>query len=157
MKTDTGVVKTKGLDRLFHHHLVAGDGEARFGHGIGNVARCDGTEQLAHFRGGTDHAHRQLVHLAGFGLGFAAAAEIVRLALCLFGFKTLKIGLVGAKGLALRQQEVAGIARLYLHHIAHLAELLDTFEQNDFHCFCLLASRAVTRSRKASAQESVRA
>ena len=147
-------MKAKGFDRLFHHHLSAGDGKAGLGHCIGDVTRCHGPEQLAHFRGGTDHADGKLVHLASFGLGLAAKGQIVRLALRLFGFKTLEVGLVCAKGLALWQKEVAGISRLYLHHVAHLAEFLDTFEQNDFHCFCLLASRAVTRSRKASAQGS---
>ena len=134
VKAKTGVVKAEGLDGLVHHNLVAGDGEACLGHRLGNVTRCDGAEELAHLRCGTDHADSKAVHFAGFGFGFAAARQVVGFALCLFGFKTLEIALVGTKRLALRQQEVTGIARLHLDDIAHLAELLDTFKQNDFHC-----------------------
>ena len=134
MKAQARVVKAECLDGLFHHHLVAGDGEAGLGHRLGDIARGNGSEELTHFRSGANHADGEAVHLAGFGLCLATAGQVVSFTLGLFGFETLEVVLVGAKGLALRQQEVAGVARLHLHDIAHLAELLDAFKQNDFHC-----------------------
>ena len=43
------------------------------------------------------------------------------------------LALVARSALPLRQQEIAGKAVLDAHHLAHLAELGDAFEQNHFH------------------------
>src|SRR3546814_6424884 len=45
---------------------------------------------------------------------------------------------VGAKRLLIGKQEVAGIAGFHGDDVADTAQLLDTFEQNDFHDFCSL-------------------
>src|SRR3546814_2202327 len=51
----------------------------------------------------------------------------------LFPYTTLFRSLARAQRLALRQQEVAGEAGLHLHHVAHLAELLDSLQQDHVH------------------------
>ena len=138
-------MKAECLDRLVHDHLIAGDREAGLGHRIGDVARGDRAEQLAHLRRGTNHADGKPVHLAGFGFGIRTTGKIICLTLGLFGFELLKIDLVGAKCLSLRQQVVACVAGLYRYDIAHLAELLDAFEQDDFHDLVSPSRRPVLR------------
>ena len=65
--------------------------------------------------------------------GFLAPIEIIGLEL---GSALLELGDVvfgRSQRLLLRQQVVARIARLDVDHFAHLAEFLDTLQQNDIH------------------------
>ena len=59
--------------------------------------------------------------------------EIARLKLGFLIFESGKIGLRGPERLFLRQQEVARIAFLDRHHVAHLAKLGHAFQQNYVH------------------------
>ena len=77
--------------------------------------------------------HRQTVQLAGDLLGLLLALQIIRLKLRLAGLELLQIPLGRAQRLALRQQKITGEAGPNIDHVAHLAELLDTLEQDDFH------------------------
>ena len=64
-----------------------------------------------------------------------AALELViaRLEIGALALEFLLVGLGRAQSLAARQQEVAGVAVLHAHRIAHMAELADAFQQNDVH------------------------
>ena len=73
------------------------------------------------------------VQLLGDLLGFLLAFQIARFQLRLLGLEIFAVGLGGAQRLLLRQQEVAGEAVLDAHFVAHLAELLDAFEQDHLH------------------------
>ena len=61
------------------------------------------------------------------------ALQVAGFELRLLGLEIFAVGLGGAQGLLLRQQEIAGEAVLDPHFVAHLAELLDPFEQNHLH------------------------
>ena len=72
-------------------------------------------------------------------LGLLLGLEVARLELDALCLETLLVGLGGAQRLAVRQEEIAGIAVLDFDGLAHLAELRHAFEQNDFHGRLLLA------------------
>ena len=73
------------------------------------------------------------VQLLGDGFGVLLALQIVGFQLRLLGLEIFPVGLGGAQRLLLGQQEVAGEAVLDADFVAHLAQLLDPFEQNDLH------------------------
>src|SRR5690606_7272835 len=74
---------------------------------------------------------------------FGLALEVPRLELGALALELLLVGFVGAQRLALRQQEVAGVAVLDLDGFAHLAEAGNAFEKNDIHGFFLSEPQAV--------------
>ena len=65
--------------------------------------------------------------------GLDAAIGIVGLDLGAVGFEQLAVGFVGAQRLLVGQQEIARKAVLDGDDVADGAELLDAFEQDDFH------------------------
>src|SRR5690606_31676273 len=69
------------------------------------------------------------------------------------GFEPLAVGLGGAQGLALGQQEVTGEPVLDIDFVADGAAAAHALEQNDFHCIFLWLSRPLrtVRSREPSA------
>ena len=76
-----------------------------------------------------DHA----VELGGDLLGLALGFEVAGFKLRALVLEALHVRGRRAKRLALRQQEVAGVALLDVHDLAHLAEFRDAFEKYDFH------------------------
>ena len=70
---------------------------------------------------------------SGLGSGLGAELEITHLELGALGLEPLHVGGGGAQRLALRQQEIAGIAVAHADDLAHLAELGDPLEKDHFH------------------------
>src|SRR5581483_6885388 len=93
----------------------------------------DGAEELIVLarllRDGNDSAHHQLGEVFRFALLLRLFAQ-VRLTLLLHDL-LVRVG--GRDGQFLRQQEIAGISRGDLDHVAAVAQSLDVFSQNDFH------------------------
>ena len=81
----------------------------------------------------TDDHDGQAADPLGDPLRLLAALEVLRLELGALLLEARQVVLAGAQRLLLRQQEVAGEAGLHLHHVAHLSELFDTLEQDQFH------------------------
>ena len=121
------------LDRLVEHDLAAVEGEAAGGGGVGDVAGGDRAVERAAVGGGADHHEGLAVELRRDLLGLLLGLEVARLELGALGLEALEVGFGGAQRLALRQEEVAGVAVLDVDDVAHLAELGDAFEQNDLH------------------------
>jgi hypothetical protein len=129
------------LDRGGDVHLLAVDGETAIGDRGGDVARRDRAVKLAAVACLADQDKGLAVQLVRDLLGLALELEVMGLELGLLSLEIFAVGLGGAQGLPLWQQEVAGEAVLHLHLVAHLAELLDPFEQNDLHGSGSLTSR----------------
>ena len=117
---------------------------ARLDH-VGDVAGRDRAVKLAAVAGLADQDEGLAVQLLGDGLGVLLALQIVGFELRLLGLEIFAVGLGGAQRLLLGQQEVAGEAVLDPDFVAHLAELLDPFEQNHLH------GRLLTSRRRAAA------
>ena len=133
MHGDGDVVLADGLDRRVQHDLAAADGDPialKRGDDVANGYR---SEQLTAFGGLTQHHDVAAIDLfrdlGGLGLGFQVAGFE-------FGLHAVEPGAIvcgGAQRLAALQKKIAGKSVLDADHFAHLAELGDTFQQNDFH------------------------
>ncbi len=86
---------------------------------------------------------KQVVELLGDALGLLLAFQVLRLELRPLCLEDGQVALGRPQGFALRQQVIARIARLDLDHVAHLTELLDALQQNNFHRISS-SGRAVT-------------
>ncbi len=107
------------------------DGEAGFGDRLGDVARRDRAVELAALAGLADDDDAQPVELAGDRFRLALAIEVGGLELRPLGLEIGEVRLGRPHRLLLRQEVVAGKARLHVDDLAHLAKLFDAFEQND--------------------------
>src|SRR5690606_34164972 len=119
--------------RPVEKNLVAIDRETAGGDDVGDIAGRDRAVQLARVASLSDGDERLALELGGDGLSLALAGEVVGLELGALAFEADEVVLVGAQGLALRQQEVAGVAVADGHDIAHLAEAPDALEKDDLH------------------------
>ena len=133
MHGDGDVVLADGLDRRVQHDLAAADGDAvRLERGD-DVANRHRAEQLAGFGSLTQHDDVAAVDLLGDLGGLALGLQVAGFE---FGLHAVELGAVvggGAQRLVALQEEVAGIAVPDADDFAHLAELGDAFQQNDFH------------------------
>ena len=145
MQDEARRIQAEGLDRAVESHLAAGDGVPGGGDGLGDVARVHRSVKLTGVAGLADHGDRQAFHVPGDVLGFGAAFEIRRLELGAFAFEALAVGARRAQRLARGQKVVARITVLDAHQVAHLAEFLDAFEENDLHAE---ASRPASRAQR---------
>src|SRR5882672_9503841 len=75
----------------------------------------------------------EVAHLGADALGFLATLEAQNLERLTLRFEVGDVVLGGAQRLLLRQQEVAGVTGLHLHHVAHLTELGHALQQDDVH------------------------
>ncbi len=75
-----------------------------------------------------EHDEGFAVELFSQLLGLLLAFEVARLELGLLGLETGDVGCIRAERLALGKEEVARVAFLDRHNLAHLAELGDAFE-----------------------------
>jgi hypothetical protein len=91
----------------------------------------DGTIEAAALTRLADDDDRHILDALGHTLGLLAALEVLRLELGAVFLEFFQVRLIGANGLAERQQEVARIARLDRHAVAHLAELVDAMHKNE--------------------------
>ena len=121
------------LDRGVEHDLAAVHGESRRGDESNKVARRNRSEELARFRGLSQHREFLSVELVGDNSGLTLERERTRLELALHRFKSRAVLRRGAQGLASPQQEIAGEAVLDAHHLAHLPQPGHAFEQDHFH------------------------
>ena len=133
MQLHRRVVKAERLDGLEQDDLVAMDREARRGDRLADVARRHRSVELAGLASLADDDEAEAVKLLGDDARFGLEFEIARLELAALAFEFLLVGFGGAQGLAMRQQKIAGETVLHAHCLAHLTELGDAFEQNDFH------------------------
>ena len=117
---------------MLQNDLLTVDGQAGFRAGVGNVARRDRAVQAAGLTGLADHQDGQTANAFRHPLRFLTALEILRFQLGTLGFKASQVVLVGAQGFFLRQQIVAGEAGLDPHHVAHLPQLFNALEQDQF-------------------------
>ena len=134
MQQHRHLVQADRLDRHVERDLVAVDDETAVGHERGKVARRNRAIELSGFRRLADHHEALPVELGADLVGLGLGHEVARLQIDLHGLKLGLVGLRRTQRLAFRQQIVAGIAVLHAHHLAHLAEVGDAFEQNHFHC-----------------------
>ena len=107
--------------------------EAAGGGGVGDVAGRDRAVERAAVGGGANHHEGLAVELLRDRLGLLLQLEVAHLELGAVGLEALHVGFGGAQRLALRQEEVAGVAVLDGDDLAHLAELGDALEEYDLH------------------------
>src|SRR4029077_8373576 len=98
-----------------------------------NVARRDRAVELAALAGLADEHDGLSVELLGDRLGLLLQLEIAGLDVGALRLEAIAIGVGRGERPLARQKEIAGEPVLDADHIADLAELGDTFEQNDFH------------------------
>ena len=98
-----------------------------------DVLRHAGRGELAGFAGLTDHHIGLPVELRLDRASLLLELKVAGLELDALALEPLLVALGCPKGLAAREQEVAGKAVLHPHCLAHLPELGDAFQQNDFH------------------------
>ena len=96
-------------------------------------------------RGLADQDELLAVQLLAGLLGLALQLQIVGFQMRLLALEIFPVRLGGAQGLLLGQKEVAGKAVTDPDFIAHLAQLLDAFEQDHLH------GRSPTSRRRAAA------
>ena len=133
MHGDRDRVLADGLDRRVQHDLAAADGDAIGLERCDDVAHRNRTEQLAGFGSLTQHDDVAAVDLLRDLGCFALRLEVAGLEV---GLHALELGAIvrgGAQRLAALEQKIAGKAVLDADDFAHLAELGDAFQQNDFH------------------------
>jgi len=133
VELDPNRVQAEDLDHLVEPDLPAIDRDPGLGDRVGKVAGVDRSVELAALAGLADQHHRQPLQPLGHRLGLATPLQVVRLELAAPGLELLQVLLGGAQRLPLRQQVVAGESGLDPHHFAHLAQLLDPFEENHVH------------------------
>ena len=118
---------------MLQHHLLAGHRQAARGARLGDVAPGDRAIQAAELTRLADDHHRQPADPFGHPLGLLAALQVLRLKLHALLLEAGEVLLGGAQRLLLRQQVVAGEPGFYPHPLAHLPQLLDPLEQDQFH------------------------
>ena len=134
VQLDRHVELAERLERLVELDLAAVDGEALGLERLGHVTGGDRAEEvvvLAHLAG---ELERDAGDLAGqdlrlaFLLGGAAHGRSLHL------LDHVLVALGGLDGQTAGQQEIASVAVCDLHHVAAMAQFLDVFFQDDFHC-----------------------
>src|SRR5216683_2898342 len=133
MEVDLDLVRAQGLDRLIELDLAALDLDACGGSAIGDVARGHRTVELQGLGRLADEDDLEVAHLGADALGFLATLEVLSLQRLTLRFEVGDVVLGGAQRLLLRQQEVAGVTGLHLHHVAQLTELGHALQQDDVH------------------------
>src|SRR5690606_12519251 len=106
-----------------------------------DIAHADRTIELAGIGRGADQNHFHAVDILAGLLGFGALFRVFLFQALAVGFEDLAVGFVGAQRLLLRKQEVTGVAVPHGDDVTDRAQLLDAFEQDDFHGCALLTSR----------------
>ena len=134
VQVDQHVVFADVAQRAFaHHDFRLLDRHAGGGQGVGDVARADRAVQLAFGRGVGGDGHRRAFELGlaafgafqlGLGLGFVLGT---------LGFELGQVPSGGRHGLALRDQEVAAVARLHVDLVAEVAEVGDFLQEDQLH------------------------
>src|SRR6266478_7568369 len=132
MKYDTQRMQAQGLDRPLENHLAFLDREACLSDGVGDVARRNGTVELPAFAGLPDDHDSQPLELAADLRRFALALQVIRFELGALTLEIRQVFLCCAQRFLLWQQIIAGKAGPYLDELAHLAQLFNTLEQDQF-------------------------
>src|SRR5690554_4890274 len=133
-------MKTKHLDGAIEDHLVTADGRATLRHGLADIAGADRAVELTGVSSLPNDHDACAIQLLRYGLGLSTPLQIVRFELRALLLENGEVLLVGSERLALRQQIVACEAGANLNDVAHLAEILDTLEQDHFHFSILLVT-----------------
>src|SRR6185312_15592443 len=115
VEDDADLALADVLDGLVERHLGAADREAALGDGLGDVARRNRAVELAAVARLAQQCEGLAFELPGNLLGFGLALQVAGLELRLLGLEVFAVGLVGAQGLLLGQEVVAGEAVLHLH------------------------------------------
>ena len=146
MQQHPQLVNTQGLDRPVEHDLSPLHLVAVLFQPLHDVAGIDGAVELSGLAGLPHQHDRGAFHLAGDRFGLLLAHQIAGFQLGPARFKQRHVAFVGTQRLALRQQEVARVAGLHRDDVAHLSQLLDPFQQNDFHIYSSFRSALAARS-----------
>jgi hypothetical protein len=134
VQRDADRMLADGLQRTLRHaDLRLVDLESLLGQRFGDVVVRDRTEQAAVDAGLGRDPYSRSVQLLAFGLRRAEAIGLGLLEVGSTRFEFLDRSLGGATRLALRDQEVARVAFLDLDHIAELAQVDDSFQEDDLH------------------------
>src|SRR5256885_1752854 len=124
----------EGADRLGEIHLSLVDVDAQFLELALDVARGHGPVQPVLFADLHGEGELDAFELPSFALGrLALDGALLGEPVCLER-DALSVALRGRIREPFRQQEVAGVAVLYLDDLAGLPEVLHVFAENDFHC-----------------------
>ena len=129
MQRDRNLVLADRLDRRIHHDLRTVDGDAVSGERGDDVARGHRAVKLAGFGSLTQHGERLAFQLRHQLVGVALGDEVARLEVGAHRLELALVVLGRAQRLALRQQEIAGIAVAHFHDVADLAEAADTIAE----------------------------
>jgi hypothetical protein len=141
VQRDFDVEHADRLDRTFENDLRLADAVTLVLQRIGDVANADRAVKLARVRRSANEDEFGAVNAGAGLLGLAAPRRVVGLEPFAVGLEHLAVGFVGAQRLLVRQQEVARVAVLDADDVADRTELLDAFEQDDFHDERSLTSR----------------
>ena len=133
VQADRHAIDAERLDRLVQVDLALLDVEALRLELLRDVGRRDGAEQLAFFADARREGERDLLELLGEPCARAAALVLGRLEAIALLLDALQVARRRLVGEAAREQIVAGVARLDLHDVARLAEVLDRLAKDDFH------------------------
>src|SRR5690606_22685316 len=120
------------LDRVLERDLALVDVVTLGRELLGDVGRGDRAEELAVLTGLGAEAELHLGKAGGQCLGLTALGGVAGLARLVLGGDPLLVSLGGLESQPVRQQVVAGVARLDLHQVARLAERGDGLTKNQF-------------------------
>src|SRR5262249_19217223 len=124
--------QAQGLDRSLENHLTFLDREACLSNGIGDVARRDRAVELPAFARLPNDHDSQPFELAANFRRFALSLQVIRLELRALALEIRQVFLCCPQRFFLRQQIIARKPGLYFDKLAHLAQLFDTLEQDQF-------------------------
>src|SRR5690606_5964891 len=129
---DGNHVLAQFLDRVLERNLALVDVVTLRSELLGDVGRGDRSEELAILAGLGGEAELHLTQASCQRLGLAALGGLAGLARLGLGGDPLLVPLGGLESKAVREQVVAGVARLDLHQVARLAERGDGLTKNQF-------------------------
>src|SRR6478609_7756771 len=132
MQADLNLVLAEGLDRLAEVDAALLEGDTGGGELLVDVVRGDRAEQLAALARLHGDGDARLLDLLGQRLGAVELLGFAEAAGLLEGLDALAVGTGERHGLALGQEEIAGVAGADFDLIAFGAKAVDRLEEEDF-------------------------
>ena len=126
-------MKANHFDRIQKFDLMVINRKTGFSYAAGNIAGTDRAIKLTGISGLTHHDNFLAIEFFADFLRFGFLLKVLSLQLAALTFEMFFVFSGCCDRFFLRQQIVTGKARLNGDDITHLAELFNSFQQNNFH------------------------
>ena len=149
MQLQRDVVFASLTKRAFRHaNFALGDFDTGLCHGFGQIARTDGTEQLAFVTRLGDQRQLDFGELSGACFGLSLALGSLGFELGALRFERFDVVFGCRYGQAVGNQVITAVTGLDGDLVTQIAQLADVIEQNDFHSREPLVNHCVSDDRE---------